>query len=254
MREQESRNFSPDMIREFFTAKIKKTGLMKRNPIETLEVYMSIGRPFRNVQFTTKRGNVYTSLVDEILSEFVSEFEECLLLWRPKYVDIQIPEFTESPSSELELAQKSRVAGVIEMVVQKRKESGEKLLELDPTIKKIQTNLQASVGFILPKPPSSLWKDEMELAKWREESGIFLASSLVTNCPSNEEIEKIELKDKVHVYTHVGIYTNTESGRKRIIALETTRANNLRDALKYGRALTRFFEISEIEPDILVKN
>lgn len=227
---------------------------MKRNSIETLEVYMSIGRSFRTVQFTTKSGNVYTSLVDGILSEFVSEFEECLLLWRPKYVDIQAPEFTEILSSEMEQAQKSMIVGVIEMVVQKRKESGEKLLELDPSIKKIQVNRRASVAFILPKPPSSLRYEEKELAKWRKESGILLAASLVTNCPSNEEIVKIELKDNVLVNTHLGIYTNTESGRKRIVALETTRANNLKDALKNGHALTRFFEICEIEPDILVRN
>ncbi|MHA1636397.1 MAG: hypothetical protein ACTSUB_00135 [Candidatus Thorarchaeota archaeon] len=254
MKEQESQKFSQGVVQEFLVSKIKKKGVLKKIPIETLKVYMSIDRWFRTVQFTTKSGNVYTSLVDELLSQYVSEFEDSLLLWRPKYVTGQMSEFTGSLSSEEEQERKNKVLQIVERIVRKRKESGKKLSELDESIKKVKVNLQSSVAFLLPKPPSSLRKDESKLAEWREESAIFIASSLVTNCPTDEEIETIELQNGVYVNTHLGIYSNNESGSKRIVALETTRAKTMEDAMRYGRALTRFCDICEIETEILVTN
>lgn len=236
--------------------KSRKKGIFRTELIERFEVTYPIWRVFRYIHFLDSTNEVIsTSLFDEGLAPFVKGFEESLLLWRPRYddlnkVDAPIDASLNDEHNDIIESLKSTVNELIEV----RQSAQTELIGLTEEFMRTQTDWKSTASLLLPRSPSSLRKQE-EIAKMkRTADGLLNASSLVINCTSNSIVESMTVGDCVLVETALIKYTEIGTDSVRILALENPSAESIEDAVSRGRPLTRLSEINQSCKNVLIEN
>ena len=249
----------PDFIEETLNSvamkKTRKKGTFKKDPIESFEIGQSIMRIFRYIRFFDSNDNIVArSLIDEELASLTKGFEEALLLWRPRYVDLAEGEIPFEYSQErIETESTNFLQSVVDECISERRTAQEKLSELREEITKIQNEWRSTSTLFLPRSHSKMRNHEKIIEIKRSLDGVIKASSLVTNCPETSIVEYAEESHCILVKTILIKFKTSSNESTRLLALENPSAENIDDALSKGRALTRLLEINEKCKEIFLK-
>ncbi len=240
-------DFIDESLHSLATARTKKRGVLRREPIESYQIGQSTMRAFRYIHFFDSDNNaVSTSLIDEEFTPLVRSFEEVLLLWRPRYVSLVKEDAPfDYPQERTSNVKREYLKSTVNDLINERRTAQEKLSDLRDDIVKIQDNLRSSTSLFLPRSRSSIRKHE-EIAKMkRSADGVVKASSLVINCLDTSIVKSASIGNCVLVATTLIKFRSLENDSSRILALENPSTGDIPDALSKGRALTRLLDINE---------
>jgi hypothetical protein len=242
----EGPTFSNEVIHSFAEARIKKKGLLKREPIELFEIGQPIMRVFRQIDFYNEDDEfVSIGIVDVELAPLVHVFEENLLLWRPLYVNL-VQGNTPFDLSRNRLGHdKKTLETITNQLINARKAAQEELEEFKDEFAKVQSDWKSSsMSLLIPRSPSSLREQERLSRIKRAAEGIVKAVSLVINCSYDSRIKSAAIGDYVLVQTTLIRYISLVDDSIRILAIENPSAENIEDAFLKGRALARLLDIN----------
>ncbi|MFW9921416.1 MAG: hypothetical protein ACFFED_17590 [Candidatus Thorarchaeota archaeon] len=240
--------FNDEALRTFAETCIRKKGILKRESVEGFNIGNQFMRTFRYVEFFDANSCLISkSLIDEELASLLNDFEETILLWRPRYANLAHEDITLAhQQANRNNEDKEFLEGVIADFLGARKTAQDNLSELKDEIVNMQSSWRSTASLLLPRSPSALMKqEEVDKAK-RYSDGIVRATSLVMNCSDSSSVESAVVGERVVVETTLIEFYSLENESRRIVALENPSAENINDAQSKGRALTRLLEINEI--------
>jgi hypothetical protein len=249
-------NYDDASLYSYAMAKTRKKGLLRRESLEYYTIGKKTMRVFRFIHFFNNEGQpISTSLIDDECASISMDFEERLLLWRPRYVNLAQEEMPfEFPKEKASDEKVKSVQVAVEELIKERKTAQEQLAELQPKITKIHEGWRSTASLFLPRSPSSIMKDE-DIAKMkRSKDAVVRASSLVIGCPDTASVESATIGDSILVATTLIKFSSIDDNSMRILVLENPSAQDLEDALSKGRALTRLIEINEKCRHIIVSD
>ena len=242
--------FENDKIFKFLSRKIRKKGIIKREPLESLEVHFDVFRPFRFVKWKCSGGtrilkNNRVSLLDETLAPIVKDLDDQLLLWRPKYSCLEMHDSEEFKQKDIPEDIEFHLQSVIDNLVRRRAESQEILMAIDSDLHKLQRDAMSATSLVLPRSPSYPRKESQLVDEKTLNQSILVATSLVANCLIDDDITSGQLGDRVYVNTIAAEYIDNDTKISRWEFLETPGAKSINEALNHGRALTRICSLNE---------
>lgn len=245
-----SLKFDQEPLTRFLSKRIQTQGIFRSRPLETLTVHPFVWRAFRRVRWeyvTEDRGPVRSSysLIDEQCAGVVSDFNESILLWRPRYAEItpkSLPNLVDFP---IDAVSEDRILQVqIKTLIENRKIAQLTLSGVTPSLREQQSGVITGLGAFVPRTPARRRREEILVAERKPAQGTLIATSLVTNCPETSEILKGDLDERVGVGTIVAELRHLEKGTTRFLILETAGVSSFDEALTMGRALTRLCELN----------
>lgn len=234
-------------LEELLQKKAKTKGLLTKKPIETLERYEVVFRPFRRVTLNITGLRVddtsqTVSLIDEILAPLIQDSDHRILLWRPKYSNLRtVANDTIELKKEFETNDNS-LQSIIDDMMEERWTSQELDEELRPKLKRLQADPLTTISIILPRSPGGLRKEQLIIDERKASHAYILATSLVTNCSPRDIITSADIGERVLVETIIAIY-RANDGTSRLLAMESPGTNSPNEALKAGMALTRLCKL-----------
>jgi len=240
-----AREFDAESLQEFFESKSKKQGLFKREPLEETKYHPLIWRPFRYVHWLSEEGEeLGISLIDEELacSVLLNEDEQ-ILLWRPRYSDLDTCECEDCQPVALDIAsEQDSIQKIVDALMERRKGAQLTLAELS---QERGVDPQAALALVIPKTPGRQRKKQRIEDKIRHHHAILAGTSLVSDVPQEAIVKSGEIRDRVYVGTYVAEFRDYTCGDVRLGFMETPGASSLRAAWSLGRALTRLCELSD---------
>ncbi len=246
MRVLSSREFDSESVQEFFESKSKKRGLFKREPLENVIHFPLIWRPFRYVHWLDEEGEgVGISLIDEELSSsVVLNEDEQILLWRPRYANLETHECKKSKPADSDVTvDDDSVQKIVDALVKRRNDAQDALEELTPEGR--GADPQTALALVIPRTPSRQRKREKIADEIRYHHGILAGTSLVSDVAQEAKVQRGEIRDRVYVGTYLAEFRTHKTDDIRLGAMETPGASSLRSAWSLGRALTRLCELSD---------
>jgi len=247
-------NINDDLLHAFATLKTKKKGLIRRESLEHYQIGKKIVRQFRYIHFFDAEGEfISTSLLDEEFASIVKDFEERLLLWRPRYINL-VKEEASFEFPGIKTNNEEALRFVAEELINTRKKAQENLLSLQTEIAKTQNAWKSTASLFLPRTPSSIMKQEDIARMKRSEDAVIRASSLLIGCSDYSVIESVKIGDSILVATILIRFSSHNGESNRILVLENASAENFEDALSKGRALTRLLDINEKCRQIMIED
>ena len=234
-------------LEEILQKKAKTTGLLTKKPIETLESYKVVYRPFKRVTLNITGLRVgdtskTVSLIDEELAPLIQDSDHRLLLWRPNYSNLRtIADDTIELDKELDSNEDS-LQGIIDDMMEERWTSQELDEEMRPKLRRLQADPLTTISIILPRFPGGLRKEQLILEERKASHAYILATSLVTNCSPRDIITSVDISERVFIETIIAIYRAID-GTSRLLLLESPGTNSLNGAVKAGMALTRLCKL-----------
>jgi len=222
----------------------KSTGFRSKKPIEFLEGFKVVLRPFRKITLNVSRSRIDESyqtqtLIDEELFPHIADENHQMLLWRPKYIDGNfISEDLDYESN----ADEEALQSIIDAIMEKRWKSQEYDDEIRPKLKRLQMDPLGAIAFLIPRTAGGLRKEQAIIDDSKESRAYILATSLLTNCSPKDIIISADLGETVLIETVIAEY-GSQSDSSRLLALETPGTNSFDEAIKAGKALTRLCEL-----------
>ncbi|MHA2065343.1 MAG: hypothetical protein ACXABY_13290 [Candidatus Thorarchaeota archaeon] len=241
-----AREFDSEAVQEFFDSKSKKRGLFKREPLEKVKHFPLIWRPFRFVHWLDEeREQQGVSLIDEELASSVSLNEdEQILLWRPRYADLETHDCEEcKPANSSVVLDDDIVQTIIDALVKRRNNAQETLEELTPDGRGVDP--QTALALVTPRTSGRQRKKEKIADEIRYHHGILVGTSLVSDVAQEAKVRSGEIRDRVYVGTYLAEFQDHNTADVRFGAMETPGVSSLRAAWSLGRALTKLCELSE---------
>ncbi len=240
----EAPDYSRNTLTKFFEGQARKEGVFSKRNLETLESIKILLRPFRKISWKLKstsdsKERTSISFIDEQLSSVISDSDHRFLLWRPRYANLRILELEESNEECIECENTDAIQQLIDDLILHRWNGQELDDELRPKLRTLQADPLSAIALIVPRSPYGLRREEAILVERKEVHSFVLASSLVTNCSPKDIMTAGEIGERVFVKTIAAEYHDTSGHDTRLLILETSGTNSLRDAKKSGAALTR---------------
>ncbi len=234
-------------LEQILQKKAKTKGLLTKKPIETLESYKVVYRPFRRLTLNITGLRVddtsqTVSLIDEELASLIQDSDHRILLWRPNYSNLRT-----SANNTIELekefnSNEDSLQGVIDDMMEERWTSQELDEEMRPKLRRLQADPLTTISIILPRSPGGLRKEQLIIEERKGSHAYILATSLVTNCLPKDIITSVDVGERVLVETIIAIY-RANDGTSRMLAMESPGTNSLNEAVKAGMALTRLCKL-----------
>ncbi|MHA2041165.1 MAG: hypothetical protein ACW975_04820 [Candidatus Thorarchaeota archaeon] len=156
-----SREFDSEAVQEFFESKSKKRGLFKREPLEDVIHFPLIWRPFRFVHWLDEDDECAgISLIDEELASSVELNEdEQILLWRPRYANLEINECEDcKPIESSAASNEDSVQKIVDALVKRRNDAQDAFEELAPDGR--GADPQRALALVIPRTPGRARKRE----------------------------------------------------------------------------------------------
>lgn len=246
MLEFESTSFDPIDLEKYFLKKRRSKGFFKKELEEKFVKFIEVRRPFRIVDLEVQNESIVRKVktfIDENACSWVVDHNQMLLLWRPRYSDITMKEVeledcVEVLTSENEL--KSSIRNFIDM----RQNAQDQIQNLDPDLRKLQSDYMSVTSFIIPRTTRKLKDEDKILENRKETHSILLASSLVASLSPEDVVCSFSIGERVYVRTLIASYKHKYTEETRIIVLENVSASSLDNAIKNGLALTRLCELN----------
>ena len=234
-------------LEEILQKKAKTKGLLNKSPIETLESYKVVFRPFKRITLNITGLRVddtsqTVSYIDEELAPLIQDSDHRILLWRPNYSNLRtIADDTIELEKEFDSNENS-LQGVIDDMMEERWTSQELDEEMRPKLRRLQADPLTTISIILPRSPGGLRKEQLIIDERKGSHAYILATSLVTNCLPKDIITSADVGERVLVETIIAIY-RANDGTSRMLAMESPGTNSLYEAVKAGMALTRLCKL-----------
>ncbi|MHA2119318.1 MAG: hypothetical protein ACW98J_10400 [Candidatus Thorarchaeota archaeon] len=249
-----SREFDSESVQEFFESKSKKRGLFKREPLEEVIHFPLIWRPFRFVHWLDEEGEpLGVSLIDEELASSVTLNEdEQILLWRPRYANLETHECEDcKPIDSGAAANDDSIQKIVDALIKRRNDAQDALEELTPDGR--GADPQIAVALVIPRTPGRARKREKLADEIRYHHGILVGTSLVSDVPQEAKVQRGEIRDRAYVGTYLAEFRNYKTDDIRFGVMETPGTSSLRAAWSLGRALTRLCELSDASRKLIEK-
>ena len=237
--------FDPNSLKAYFNRRIKKKGMLSKQPLETVEVSQCLWRPFRLIHWIdSKETELGITLVDESLGVSSLEKDEQLLLWRPRYVGLEVDEPTSINSAlSSDFLNDDLVIQTSESLIKRRQEAQIALLELDPD--SMGVDMQAAFSFLIPKLPASRRKRVKVEDEARPLLAIIRGTSMLAKVPQDAVIKTARIGERVFVGTYIAAFRKLDTDDVRFEVMETPGASSMKDAVIRGRPLTRLCVIND---------
>ena len=234
-------------LEEILQKKAKTKGLLTKSPIETLESYKVVYRPFTRVtlNITGLReddASQTVSLIDEELAPVIQDSDHRILLWRPKYSNLRTVSSGTIESKKEFVSNVDALQNVIDDMMEERWTSQELDEEMRPKLRRLQADPLTTLSIILPRSPGGLRKEQVLIEERKGSHAYILATSIVTNCLPKDIITSVDVGERVLVETIIAIY-RANDGTSRMLAMESPGTNSLNEAVKTGMALTRLCKL-----------
>ncbi len=238
--------FNNEVVTRFLSKNIRHQGFIRRQPLESLTVHPLVWRPFLRVRWqcrTSKPPYVRTqhSLLDEQTAPIVSDFNERLLLWRPRIATLEPVTMSGKPEHSIKetIIEKDKLQAVIDDLIQQRTAAQQVMEYINPKMRRLQADPMSALGSVLPRKLIRGRSEQELIEEYQKTQSIVLATSIVTNCAQEDSIEQGVLEERVAIGTMMAEYRDLETKALRLIFLETANVKSLSEALFAGRALTR---------------
>jgi len=234
-------------LEEILHKKAKTSGLLSKKPLETLESYKVVFRPFRRVTLnitgsSTSDTSQKVSIIDEEFAPLIQDSDHRILLWRPKYSNLStITDDSIELEKKIEVNEES-VQSVIDDMMEERWTSQELDDELKPKLKRLQVDPLTTISILIPRFPGGLRKEQSIIDERKASHAYILATSLVTNCSPRDIITSADIGERILVETIIAIF-RANDGTSRLLALESPGTNSDNEAVKSGMALTRLCKL-----------
>ncbi|TFG33312.1 hypothetical protein EU527_08410 [Candidatus Thorarchaeota archaeon] len=248
MKETKPDKMNSTDLEMFLEEQIKSEGILKKRPIEILESYKTIRRPFRKITLhTTEISTDYQkkaySFIDENLAILVQNQDQRMLLWRPNYARLESDTLNGMLIEDESQSAHEDIQRIIDDILELRWNIQLLDDEMKPKLKRIQADPLSAIAFILPRAPTSRKHEQKLLEKTRGSNAFILATSLVTNTSQKEIIISADVGKRVLVSTAIANYRGNDDSQ-RMLALEFPKPCTLYEAMKNGSALTRLCTIN----------
>jgi hypothetical protein len=237
--------FDSEAVQEFFESKSKKRGLFKREPLEETNHFPLIWRPFRFVHWLDEEGEqLGASLIDEELASSVSLNEdEQILLWRPRYADLETHECKDCKPVASGGANDDSIQMNVNALIKRRNNALDALEELAPEGR--GADPQTALALVRPRTLGRQRKRDKVADEIRYHHGILVGTSLVLDVAQEVKVQSGEIRNRVYVGTYLAEFRHYTSGDVRIGAMEIPGVSSLKAAWSLGRALTKLCKLSE---------
>lgn len=240
----EARTFSENSMRKYLTSQVRREGILRQKDREVLGQVKILYRPFRRVSWKLEsisgsEERTSSSFIDEQLSPVIVSSEHRFLLWRPRYADTGILEQEMKDEVYIQSENNEAVKHIVDDLMLHRWKGQELDDELQPKLRKLQSNPLSVLALIVPRTPYSLKRENQVIKERKEIQSFVLASSLIANCSPKDIMISSEIGERVFVQTIVAEYKDALNGSIRLLLLETPGAESLHDAQKSGAALDR---------------
>ena len=242
-------------LTKFVEGRIRREGVINKRNLETLENLRVVYRPFRRVTWNLESytGSIRkrsSSFIDEQLSSRIEDSDHRLLLWRPRYADLQIVDLGwDDPDIDDNI---DSIKEILDDLMRERWTGQELDEELRPKLRSLQSDPLTSIAFIIPRSPHGLKREEKILVKRKEIHSFILASSLVTNSDPKDIMLSAEIGNRVFVETVFAQYRDLSNDSLRFLYLETPGARSLIDTQRAGKALMRICDLYPECIDLIV--
>ncbi|MFX1330847.1 MAG: hypothetical protein ACFE9W_04800 [Promethearchaeota archaeon] len=236
-----------DRVSAFMQQQVRRKGVLRRELAEEIVNFPPLLRPFREVIWYLKEDATdCRSLIDESISNVSLTPDQQLLLWRPRYAHFSWIEDEQSThstaNSDLE---DSCVQALVDDLIARRMTAQRNLDDSEDEVRKSQADKRAALSFLIPRLPDSIRRQEDMEEGRRPSQGILVASSLVMDCPQDSRIIRGKLGSRFWVHTTMTEFRNLETQSRRLVFLESPTTGSLREAVSFGRALTRLCQLNE---------
>ncbi|MBN2229198.1 MAG: hypothetical protein JW779_06350 [Candidatus Thorarchaeota archaeon] len=238
------------------TKNARTIGFGKKKPIEVLERYQILYRPFRrvNLDITDARINIQSqvsSLIDEELIGKVQDQNHRLLLWRPKYATLESADI-EGVEFEAVYTDVDMMQSIVDDILEQRWYAQTEDDEMGPKLKRMQADPLSAIAVIVPRSPGGLRREQKLIDERMESHAYVLATSLVTNCSPKDIITSAKVGERIYAETVIAEYLKND-GSRRLVIYETPGAKTMNEALKAGHALSRLCELYAECRNVLLK-
>ena len=225
----------------------KSGGFLSKKPIETLIDYRVVYRPFRRVTIETESSAAnehrqVQTLIDEEMAPLVADQDHRMLLWRPRYSDIDTVEHDDTEDTKGFIASDAELQQVVDDMLARRCACQALDEEYRPKLKRLQADPLSALSIVLPRRVGSLKREQTLIDERKESHAYILASSLITNSSPQDILVSSTLGERVFVETLIACYETAET-LKRLLVFETPNASSFDESMKAGKALTRLCDI-----------
>jgi hypothetical protein len=234
-------------VNAFMQQQARRKGVLRRESVEEIVIFPPLLRPFREVIWHLGEDTSdCRSLIDESISHVSLTPDQQLLLWRPRYAHFDWIEDEESTYNSTNIDREdSCVQALVDEVLTRRMTARKSLDESEDEFRNTQADKRAALAFLIPRVPGSIRKQEDLEEGRRPSQGILVASSLVMNCPQNSRVIQGKVGSRFWVLTAMTEFRNLETQSSRLVFLELPITGSLREAVSFGRALTRLCQLNE---------
>ncbi|MFW9805006.1 MAG: hypothetical protein ACFFFC_20325 [Candidatus Thorarchaeota archaeon] len=239
-------SFDMDSVITFMLQQAQRKGVLRREQVEEIAISPPLLRPFREVLWDLREDvSDCRSLIDESVSHVSLTPDQQLLLWRPQYAHFDWIDDDSIHNIANFNPDDSYVQALVDDLLERRMTAQRNLDESEVEARKSQAAKKSALAFLIPRSPGSIRKqEEMEEGR-RPSQGILVASSLVMNCPQNSRVVRGKLGLRFWVRTMMTEFRNLETQTSRFVFLESPTSASLREAVSFGRALTRLCQLNE---------
>ncbi len=241
-------------VEKFARASSKKRGIIKQQLRETYTISNFFWSPFRIIHFLDDDERIISkSLFDESHFSLVTDQNEQLLLWRPRYSEVEFQDIPEKDVRQY-ISNESDLQQYLNKIIEARNEAMDAVMKLDEEYKESQPSHRTVTSLVLPRPPSSLRKQEDIEKRKRAADGWLRAISLMLNLEPEDIVNTFTIGERVYIESMIIHYRSVTDGSERILVLENPVARNLNETKVSGRALTRLAFLNKECYDLVTKN
>jgi hypothetical protein len=116
-------SFVDSDIESFAKRNQKKKSIFNREPIENFRISKPFWNPYRTIHFFNANNQlIATSVFDESNFPLVTDENEHLLLWRPRYADVNIKDAASESAGDLSLPEEESLQVFLMEIMDRRNE------------------------------------------------------------------------------------------------------------------------------------
>ncbi len=241
----QSGEFSNEDESKYLVSRMQTRGILRKTHLEELERVQTFLRPLMIVSFLDDDEQLISkSLLDASFVQCTQDLDLQLLLWRPKYLSLEIKDADFPIIPKIVSEDTSyHATGYLNSLLSKWNEAQQLMDDMSDDVRKIQLDRRSLVAFILPRTPSNVRKEDEIYGIHSKLNGYLLAYSLVLNCTKESTIARYKITSNIYLKTTIAKYRHIETNEINYRVLEHAGCKSIRDAEKNGAVLQRLLTL-----------
>lgn len=240
-------DFDTADIESYAQRNCKKKGFITKQPTEEYVISEPFLYPFREVHFFGESNRLLaSSLLDEYLFSSVTDNNEWLLLWRPRYTEAAVEEVNLVSTDSLPIAEEDAICDFVGKMLDSRTSQQQELETVNKKIRESNSLFRSAASLFLPRSPTTIRQQETMTQEKTSVDAWVKATSIVLNLSPSEKPTRVEVGSRLFAKMVVILYKSIETKQKRPLVLESPLSGTLNDTRKSGRPMSRLLSLNQI--------